>query len=96
MNEALYGVKPTTTKYGDMQFRYLAINAIKRIRNETPFSPQGRRNEGGTFYLLLPISLVKRAETDTLNPTVFNIIHWVDGANDSSTKRLMFQALLFF
>ena len=56
MNEVLYGVKPTTTKYGDMQFRYLAINAIKRIRNETPFSPQGRQNEGGTFYLLLPIS----------------------------------------
>ena len=57
MNEALYGVKPTTTKYGDMQFRYLAINAIKRIRNETPFSPQGRRNEGGgTFYLFLTIS----------------------------------------
>ena len=55
MNEVLYDVKPTTTKYGDMQFRYLAINAIKRIRNETPFSPQGRRNEGGTFYLL-PIS----------------------------------------
>ena len=48
----LYGVKPTTTKYGDMQFRYLAINAIKaikRIRNETPFSPQGRWNGARTL-----------------------------------------------
>ena len=65
MNEVLYGVKPTTTKYGDMQFRYLAINAIKRIRNETPFSPQSRRNDGGTFYLLLNTNIIeKRAETD--------------------------------
>ena len=72
MNEVLYGVKPTTTKYGDMQFRYLAINAIKRIRNETPFSPQGRQNKGGTFYLLLPISyILKRAETDTYTANVY-------------------------
>ena len=30
------------------------------------------------------------------NPTIFNIIHWDDGTNDSSTKHLMFQALFFF
>ena len=30
------------------------------------------------------------------NPTIFNIIRWVAGTNDSSTKRLMFQVLLFF
>ena len=32
-------------------------------------------------------------------PTIFNIIRWlawVDGTNDSSSKRLMFQALFFF
>ena len=56
MNEALYGVKPTTTKYGDMQFRYLAINAIKRIRNETPFSQRmtdcltGHLQHASTIY----------------------------------------------
>ena len=31
-----------------------------------------------------------------INPTIFNIIRWVDGTNDSSTKHLMFQALFFF
>ena len=41
MNEVLYGVKPTTTKYGDMQFRYLAINAIKAIK-------RGMRKKGYT------------------------------------------------
>ena len=30
------------------------------------------------------------------NPTIFNIIRWVNGTNDSSTKRLMFRALFFF
>ena len=30
------------------------------------------------------------------NPTIFNIICLVAGTNDSSTKRLMFQALFFF
>ena len=30
------------------------------------------------------------------NPTIFNIIRWVAETNDSSTKRLMFQVLLFF
>ena len=66
MNEALYGVKPTTTKYGDMQFRYLAINAIKRIRNETPFSPQGRRNKGGHF-LPPSINIIYTMRRDLLN-----------------------------
>ena len=30
------------------------------------------------------------------NPTIFNILHWVEGTNDSSTKCLMFQVLFFF
>ena len=30
------------------------------------------------------------------NPTIFNIIYWVAGTKDSSTKRLMFQVLFFF
>ena len=30
------------------------------------------------------------------NPTIFNIIRWVAGTNDSLTKRLMFQVLFFF
>ena len=30
------------------------------------------------------------------NPTIFNIIRWVNGTNDSLTKRLMFQVLYFF
>ena len=30
------------------------------------------------------------------NRTIFNIIRWVAGTNDSSTKRLMFQVLFFF
>ena len=29
------------------------------------------------------------------NPTIYNIIRWFAGTNDSSTKRLMFQVLLF-
>ena len=33
---------------------------------------------------------------NTLNPTIFNIIHWADVTNDSLTKPLMFQALFFF
>ena len=31
-----------------------------------------------------------------INPTIFNIIRWVAGTNDSSTKSLMFQVLFFF
>ena len=34
-----------------------------------------------------------------INPTIFNIIRWVcwvDETNNSTTKRLMFQALIFF
>ena len=30
------------------------------------------------------------------NPTIFIIICWIVGTNDSSTKRLMFQVLFFF
>ena len=30
------------------------------------------------------------------NPTIYNIICWFAGTNDSSTKRLMFQVLSFF
>ena len=30
------------------------------------------------------------------NPTIFNIIRWVAGTNDSSIKRLMFQIFIFF
>jgi hypothetical protein len=29
------------------------------------------------------------------NPTIYNIIRWFAGTNESSTKRLMFQALFF-
>ena len=29
------------------------------------------------------------------NPTIFNIIRWVTGTNDTSTNRLMFQAFFF-
>ena len=32
----------------------------------------------------------------TSNSTIFNIIRWVAGTKDSSTKRLIFQALFFF
>ena len=32
----------------------------------------------------------------TKNPTIFNVICWVVGTNNSSTKHLMFQALIFF
>ena len=37
MNEVLYGVKPTTTKYGDMQFRYLAITLLKGFEMKRHF-----------------------------------------------------------
>ena len=30
------------------------------------------------------------------NQSFFNIIRWVDGPNDSATKRLMLQVLFFF
>ena len=30
------------------------------------------------------------------NPTIFNIIRWVAGTNDSSTKHLMFQVYIIF
>ena len=30
------------------------------------------------------------------NPTIFNIIRWVNGTNESSPKRLMFQVFIFF
>ena len=32
-------------------------------------------------------------EDKNINQSIFNIIRWVDGPNDSSTKRLMFQVL---
>ena len=38
----------------------------------------------------------KKLPRYTWNLTIFNIICWVGGTNDSSTKRLMFQVLLFF
>ena len=37
--------------------------------------------------------LSKELHQETINPTIFNIICWVAGTNDSSTKHLMFQAL---
>ena len=32
----------------------------------------------------------------TRNPSIYNMIRWADGTNNSSTKRLMFQVLLSF
>ena len=33
---------------------------------------------------------------ESINQSIFNIIRWIDGPNDSLTKRLMFQVLFFF
>ena len=39
-------------------------------------------------------SFIKLKRNGTcINPTIFNIIHWVAGMNDSSTKHLLFQVL---
>ena len=35
------------------------------------------------------------ADLLSTNPTIYNIILWVDGTNDSLTKGLMFQVVLF-
>ena len=49
------------------------------------------------FSSLLPSSLHPHTKCElTKNPTIFNIILWVAGTNDSLTKRLMFQVLFFF
>ena len=44
----------------------------------------------------LALSFTFRYTDFSRNPTIYNIIRWFAWTNDSSTKRLMFQALFFF
>ena len=52
--------------------------------------------KGEIHKLSVRFSLFKWNSPENRNPTIFNIIRWVDGPNNSATKCLMFQALFFY
>ena len=60
-----------------------------------PYWQVNRKRTHVTFPFPSSKNSIVTSVAEIWNPTIFNIIHWVAGTNDSSTKRLTFQALFF-
>ena len=64
---------------------YVVIHGCKELKPTTTF-----------FHCTVQAQAMPWIDQFIWNPTIFNIIRWFAGTNDSSTKGLMFQVLFFF